>query len=760
MLRTRDILALVGVVILVRTTWNSGLDSLSAAVDLAFFFPREGLVALAPFDVDGDGTKEALAVLKAVPEKESFTLEIMDLKPLHGFRKTYLEPFQPKVMFVSQEINDDNAHPIHLTTGQLLIKKRGVDDKPEKMYQVPEGKEINDSNRHYFCGTDWHDASSKCGTPCPGGQANECPNDERCFADTPCDILSNNSEVENEKNSFELTPAGGLPSVVSMWTNGVIILHSLTNNKTEDGVTKTRKPLELREMWRYNVFPPEKAKDMHDILWEEINIVFLDAYSSIETNAKHGMIIVSASYFLDGDPASDRLKFIIAIDAFEGSIMWESYSDNKDEEPLPLPMKRGSTSYARRRSPMAQIMMSRQHAASASTLSNCMSIMRKSIKNEVFPYSYFGPKDAGLAAIHLNQRVKYADNRNHHASKPHERVIKSNNHKNKKWHHRFFHRRKNNNHGYEPIQGKPNALVTQTRGGLNIRSLKNGKALCHLTLLEENLYSDLNNDGILDQVKVALHTKSHKPDDKFIWNLAGKLHQQHQELKDNGAKSEELLQAKPQLCHLMALSGIPAKEEIFSAPICGKARERNGVTLTSSLDSLNPLVVESLDRANKHDIIVALNNGIIHRVHGSRGRLTWALSGTQHTKDFPTWGEESNQNAFLTRIESDSVAPPIRPLLLAGDNSLAVISVTKGNLLASAPFPQKPLSRPILADLSGDGSTDLTVSTKDGIWGYRIVVKPNAPVTQRLLVGLLLMVLMLAAIRNRYNKGGKRSTDA
>ena len=55
MLRTRDILALVGVVILVRTTWNSGLDSLSAAVDLAFFFPREGLVALAPFDVDGDG---------------------------------------------------------------------------------------------------------------------------------------------------------------------------------------------------------------------------------------------------------------------------------------------------------------------------------------------------------------------------------------------------------------------------------------------------------------------------------------------------------------------------------------------------------------------------------------------------------------------------------------------------------------------------------------------------------------------------------
>ena len=41
MFRNRDILALLGLLVLVRTAWNSGGESLKAAVDLAFFFSRE-----------------------------------------------------------------------------------------------------------------------------------------------------------------------------------------------------------------------------------------------------------------------------------------------------------------------------------------------------------------------------------------------------------------------------------------------------------------------------------------------------------------------------------------------------------------------------------------------------------------------------------------------------------------------------------------------------------------------------------------------
>ena len=766
MLLNRDIIALVAILILVRSAWNNGTESLSAAVDLAFFFSRERVIVLSPMDVDGDGTKEALAVVKSIPKKESFTLEIMDLKPLHGFRKTYLEPFRPKVIFTSEEINDNNAHPIHLTTGQLLIKHRkrsasNSDNEKGQNADASNEQTANDRTRHNFCGTDWHDASTKCKTPCPSGQANDCPDDERCFADTPCNALGNN-ELENQKSTFEVTPGGGLPSVISLWSNGVVILHSLTNTKTEEESTLKRKPLELREMWRYNIFPPEKSDDLANILWEEINVVFLDAYSSMEARAQHGMVVVSASYFLDGDPESDRSTITVAVDAFKGTVLWESHSDasvDTEEEPaLPLPMaKFDQTSFARRRSSIAHYMKGSHHTASSSALPNCMSLLKKAVKNEVFPYSYWGPKDAGVAAIHLNQKKKSTDNANHRASKPHEvHVTAPNGQNTKKWHHKF-HRHKKNNHRYGPIQGKPNALVTQTRGGLQIRSLKNGKALCHLALSEESLYSDLNNDGVLDQVQVALYTKINKPNDEFIWNLAGKLHLEHQELKMNGAKQQKILESKPELCHILALSGIPAKEEMFSAPICGKVHER---PKNKNLDSVNPLVVESLGRRrNQHDIIVGLNNGMIHRIHGSKGRRIWALPGTKRSSNFPTWEEESNHNALLARIQSNQVTSHLRPLLLTGDNSLAVLSVTTGNILASATFPQMSSSSPILADLSGDGSTDVMVLTKDGIWGYRIVINRDFPVTQRILVGLLLMLLMLATIRNRYSKGGKRSTD-
>jgi len=39
---------------------------------------------------------------------------------------------------------------------------------------------------HYFCGTDSCDAAFKCPLPCPTGFDAQCPNGQRCFANTPC----------------------------------------------------------------------------------------------------------------------------------------------------------------------------------------------------------------------------------------------------------------------------------------------------------------------------------------------------------------------------------------------------------------------------------------------------------------------------------------------------------------------------------------------------------------------------------------------
>lgn len=746
-----------------RMAWNDGTESLSASADLAFFFPRDRITVISPMDMDGDGTNEAIAVARAVPDKgESFHIQIMDLKPLHTFGKRHLAPFRPKVLFTSKEINDDNAFPIHMTSGQVIIKKHphSGTDKSKKKVTLPDEVELNDRNRHFFCGTDWHDASSKCGTPCPNGQANECPNDERCFADTPCDALGEmfqNKATETTQVMFELTPGGGLPSLVTLWSNGLVTLHSLTNEKSK----RKAKQLELREMWRYHLFSGDI--DVSEMLWEEINVLFLDAYSSVAAHAEHGMVVVSGSYFLDEefnteDPTR-RSTFIVALDAYNGKPMWQSHSDtpDKEEEPLPLPIARGQTSFARRRSNVARLMQARSTSStSASALPNCLSLLKRHIK-EVLPYSYWGPGDSGLAAIHLNQKKKSSGNDNHHASKPHEErpVVQTK----KKWHHRYQKHLSNANRSDQPIQGMPNALVSQTKGGLQIRSLKNGKAVCHLSLLEETLYSDLNNDGTLDQLQVLLHSKKNRPSDKFVWNLVERLQQEHKELKDRGASKNRLMERQPNLCHALVTSGIPSREEIFSAPICGTAHERAGPNPMSGLDTVNPLVVESLNgRRNTRDVIVALNNGMVHRLHGTSGRKEWALAGRHH-ENFPTWEEGSSHNALLTRVQSHLVPPPIRPILLAGENSLAVLSVKSGAVLASAVFPQISTTKPILADVSGDGSTDVMVLTADGVWGFQISIHPGSPVTLRILVGLLLMALMLGVIKNRNGRTDKRSTD-
>lgn len=478
MLRTRDIVAIVLALILARMAWNNSTESLSASANLAFYIPRENARVMAPFDVDGDGTNEALAVFKTL--QASWVLQILDLKPLHQFSKTYLAPFQPNAIFTSDEMSDNHAIPIKLTTGQVLIKKQKHSKEKNKVPFTSE-HEIDDRTRRFFCGMDWHDAAAKCGTPCPSGQAGDCPGDERCFADTPCDALAKEKEADTQV-LFHLTPGGGLPSICTLWSNGAMTLHSLTNDKSVEkglGLSKKKgdgKKLELKRIWHTQLLP--NITNPENILWEESNVLFLDAYSGEESGAEHGTVVVSGSYYIEGDENAVRSTFVVAVDALEGNVLWgHSLSDeqNDTDEYIPLPFKRGSSSNARRRSRVATL---NDFSSSREQTPSCLVTLKQHTK-EILPYSYWGPRDASLSAIHLDQskRGKGKHHDQHsvkiHNGKQHEQ------HSKKKWHHKF-HKPK------QPavIYGRPNALVTHTRGGLQVRSLKNGMELCHLSLLE------------------------------------------------------------------------------------------------------------------------------------------------------------------------------------------------------------------------------------------------------------------------------------
>lgn len=782
MIRLRDIAALLAALVLTRMAWNDSTESIEASAHLAFYLPREKATTVSSMDVDGDGTNEALVVIQR--SSDNWEWKVLDLKALSprkgSMTNTALPPFQPPVLFsYKDDHRDAKVSPLQISTGQVIVKPPGSVISRQKMdlSKVDSTIEINDRNRHYFCGSDWHDASQKCTHPCPSGQTSECPDDNKCYADTPCD-MKNEASKEDTQVLFELTPGGGLPSVVSLWSDGQLSMTSLTNRHHEASSEQASKgasnSLGLNFMWKVDLLAD--ISHPQNIFWVEHNVLFLDAYdSSVTAGAEHGMILVSGIYIDEGNSQGDSseddrdianqtmVSFLIAIDAMNGKKLWDSTLFNgekkKDEEPLPLPITRGQSSYARRRSKIPSLSAEQSNRGDLRNLPDCQVTFRQHLKHAL-PYAYWTSKDSHLAALHLDQSKKDT----HHykkSDKSHPVIGKdaprvTTKHK-QKWHHKF-HRRKHPT----PVKGRPNVLVTHTRGGMQIRSLRNGYPICHISLLEETLYADLNNDGTLDQVQVLLPNKKLDASDKWVRTLLSKV---QKDKKVNASYKKEnseasILAQGNQLCHALAISGLPAREELFSSSLCGSAHERVALHPSIGLDSATPLVVESLSgRRNTRDVIVALSNGMVHRLQGRSGRKEWSIVGNHH-ENFPLWEGSGTYNVAMARLQSTTIPPPIRPILLVGENSVAVLSAKNGNVLASAPFPQMTTSRPIFADTTGDGTTDVIVTSLDGIWGVQIQVQPGRPVVLRMLVGALLFLIMLAILRNRFGGVSKKDIRA
>ena len=322
-----------------------------------------------------------------------------------------------------------------------------------------------------------------------------------------------------------------------------------------------------------------------------------------------------------------------------------------------------------------------------------------------------------------------------------------------------------------------------------MRSLKNGRSLCHLSLQDATLYADINHDGTLDSLQVVTSQKAMAQLDgdddaavqerKWVDRLAEKVSNQNQRSK--GKKMEMISNqmadqrlAQTPLCHLLALSGIPTKEELFSTSLCYTSKKGKIImTPTHPIQGAPLLVVEPSSRGGRsaqnhrgNDIVAAVNTGFVSRVRGNTGRRLWKHNGhRQYGADFPTWDEDTTDVVLLDHVNSDSIIPSLRPIVLAGDNSAVLLDPGSGNVLGGsrsglAMFPQPSRTKPRLVDFDGDGTEDLIVSSRDGIWGYKVVVTTGASGVFRIVVGLLMMGLMLAVLRNRFGPHpGKRSTD-
>jgi len=683
MLRSRDIVAVLVAAWLVRMAWKDDQDFLSASIHLAFYTYGNGN-AVAPMDVDGDGTNEGLALAVATHNKTQWQMEILDLKKLHHHGNGVGSPFRPPAMVSSSSIVTV-ANPIKVVTGQLIPALKEKEKPVVKLTPIDESV-FNERTRHYFCGVDWKDASDNCRQPCPKGTATECPDGEKCYADTACNALDKIQQPAKAESDLILTPAGGLPSIVSLWSDGKVRMHSLTADK---GATS----LELRLMWTQDV--------------------------ALEVFSEHDLLLANDIVIVGGTSSPNAI--VVAFNALTGDVLWNT-KDNAVIKAQDERKRRGSTSFARRRSRI----ISQTESAADSSLPSCWAAFRHSLLESGLPHSYWGPRDATWTAVHLNKTPK----------------PKKMNQKHKKWHQRH-HRR-------GPIHGKPNALLSHSQQGILVRSLKNGRPLCHLSLLDHVLYGDLNHDGTLDQLQVVTDDSDRGDGgDEWVARLAQQV--ANQDIDRNATKR---LVSSNRLCHVLALSGLPAREELFSANLCGPGFSRDfGDHESIPLIPAPPIVV------GEKEVMIALSNGMVSKHNTVTGKPLWNMHGQNILEDFPTWGRRSTvaHTAQIGVMKAPNAPPPI---LLAGESSMVLLSAATGRIMASGHFPQISQTRPILADLTGDGTTDIIIATNDALWGYQVIVQSGASVLFRILTGLLLMGMALALLRNRFGqRSDKRSTD-
>lgn len=329
-----------------------------------------------------------------------------------------------------------------------------------------------------------------------------------------------------------------------------------------------------------------------------------------------------------------------------------------------------------------------------------------------------------------------------------------------------------------PRTGRPNVVLFHGREGLAVLSLKNGRPVCHVSLVDHSLYADMDGDGVVDVVQIVTSPSSFQKS-SGVQSLIHRLAKEASQWRNQPDA--------PVICHALVTSGLPPREEVFAAPLClGGPVDRSR---PQQLSAAPPLLLEG-SPGYGNDVVFAMNNGVVAR-YDFNGREVWRKRGG--LKDgTPSWdasrgrrggGGRHSPAAFLGRVQFGAVrearasvsasshrkdqhrpGSPARPILLSGEDGAALLSPASGRVLSSVVYPQRVSRQPLLADLDGDGTDDLLIASDDAVWGYRVVVETGRSGGFTIVVVTLLIGVALAALVHRtsyvFGQTPKRSTDA
>lgn len=274
----------------------------------------------------------------------------------------------------------------------------------------------------------------------------------------------------------------------------------------------------------------------------------------------------------------------------------------------------------------------------------------------------------------------------------------------------------------------PNVLVAHTKHGIEVIALRSGVPLTSLALNREQSYGDVDGDGVVDSILILENEKDAAGHaSQFV--MDGENHLQH--------------------CHMMVVSGLPPRSQLFNGTICLHRRSMaDPISKTSNrkppvIAASPPILLRTMDdRSNteskKKNVVVSTNMGMVTS-YRSNGEFDWQC------KQSPIWKLDFSF-ASLLHFDPDSERAEevgshdtvYSQLLVVGDTEVSLIS-RDGFLLTSAKIPNTPIARPVIGDFNSDGYTDVIIVTDDALLGYRLEVTPSTK-------GLLISFIVLSAI--------------
>ena len=255
----------------------------------------------------------------------------------------------------------------------------------------------------------------------------------------------------------------------------------------------------------------------------------------------------------------------------------------------------------------------------------------------------------------------------------------------------------------------PNVLVAHTKHGIEVISLKTGVPITSMALSRNHMYSDIDGDGLVDSIII-------------IKNEHDASHHSH-------ASRFAHLDSELTYCHMMVVSGLPPRSQLFNGTLCLHRRALSDPMARPDghqkvISAAAPLILRSIDpltnvESKKKSVVVATSMGYLTH-YGARGEFKWQL------KNAPAW---NSYFEFYDLIHFDVDAERAKELgchdnayahlLVCGERDLTLIS-RDGHILSTAVLPKSPIARPVIGDFDGDGVTDVIMITEDSILGYRV----------------------------------------